>query len=451
MTRPGVRVALLALLAGGCLAAVPLADVRVGSSAAFLPAVVTAVVLADLLIAAVLAGQFLARGSAQLLGLTCAFLFGGLLGVAYGLALPGALTEDGLLGRAARSPDWLWAIWHAGLPIALAAARWGGPPEIRRTLADPVAHRQRIATVACATVAGVVGLIVWLLFGLDAALPSLTDADGPTRLARVGGPFVVAADVAAVALLARRGRRTMLERQLAIAAAAAAGATALGMLAGGRFTVGWYAAGALELLAVSVVLGTLLRDTGRLGQRGVRGPAALDPLTGALSRAAAIAALEQLHGDRRPGVPLAVALLDVDRLRAIGDEHGEMAADAVLLTVAGRLRACLRDEDVLGRSGDEGFLLVLPDTDAEGATLALDRTIAAIRDRPVGTWAHDVRTTASAGMAMVGESETGVADALAAADLALNQAKVSGRDQVVSPVRATIVPLRRATAAPPPQ
>jgi len=451
MTRPGVRVALLVLLSGGCLAAVPLADAHVGTSATFLPAYVTAVVLADLLIAAILAGQFLARGSAQLLGLTCAFLFGGLLGIAYGLALPGALTDAGLLGRGAHCPAWLWAAWHGGLPFALALALWGGPPEIRRTLADPVAHRQRILGVACTTVAGVVGLIVWLLFGLDGALPALTGPDGPTPLARAIGPLVVAADVAAVAVLARRGRRTALERRLAFAAAAATGATVLGTLSGGRFTVGWYAAGALELLASAIVLGTLLIDTGRLGQRGVRGDAARDPLTGALSRAAAIAALEQLHGDRRPGVPLAIGLLDVDRLRAIGDAHGAMAADAVLLTVAVRLRGCLRDEDVLGRSGDEGFLLVLPDTDAEGATLALDRAVAAVRDRPVGTWAHDVHTTASAGLAMVDGGETAVADALAAADLALNQAKASGRDQVVSPVRATVVSLRRATAGPPPR
>jgi hypothetical protein len=50
---------------------------------------------------------------------------------------------------------------------------------------------------------------------------------------------------------------------------------------------------------------------------------------------------------------------------------------------------------------------------------------------------------------MVGVGEAAVADALAAADLALNQAKAHGRDQVVSPARALVVPLRRAGAGPP--
>ncbi len=71
------------------------------------------------------------------------------------------------------------------------------------------------------------------------------------------------------------------------------------------------------------------------------------------------------------------------------------------------------------------------------------------REQKVGTWAFDVRTTASGGIAMVGTGEQAIAEALAAADLALNQAKAHGRDQVVSPARAQVVPLRRAAAGPP--
>jgi PleD family two-component response regulator len=60
-----------------------------------------------------------------------------------------------------------------------------------------------------------------------------------------------------------------------------------------------------------------------------------------------------------------------------------------------------------------------------------------------------VRTTASGGVAMIGTGEDAVAQALAAADLALNQAKAHGRDQVVTPARGQVVPLRRAAVAPP--
>jgi len=442
------RAVALTALVVACVALVPVADHQLGDNPGLLSSAVTAIVLADLLVSALLFGQFLARGSSQILGMAGAFLFAGLLGIAYALALPGTLTPNGVLGRDANAPGWLWALWHAGLPVALALALWGGPPELRRALANPAAPRHRVVGVGAAAVSAFVGVCVWLLYGLDDVLPALTGDDGPTTLARAGAPFVVAADLAAVLALARRGRRTSLERRLVLVAVAATAATTLGFLGGQRMTVGWYAAAVLELLATAIVVATLLSDTRRLGGRYVRGDGAIDELTGVLSRGAAIAAIERLHSERRPGVPLAIALLDVDRLREIGDRYGAMAADAVMLTVARRLVHCLRDEDILGRASEDGFLLALPATDAEGATLALDRAIAMIRDQPVGTWAHDVRTTASAGLAMVGQGDTAVADALAAADQALNEAKANGRDQVVSAVRATVVPLRRAGSSP---
>ncbi len=167
------------------------------------------------------------------------------------------------------------------------------------------------------------------------------------------------------------------------------------------------------------------------------------------TRAATLVAAEHLHRTRAAGAPLGLALIDVDGLKAIGDEHGPLAADAVLMSVAGRLRTLLRDRDILGRAGEEGFLILLPDTDADGVTLAIDRAVDGIREQKVGTWAFDVRTTASAGIAMVGAEDQAIAKALAAADQALNQAKAHGRDQVVSPTRAQVVPLRRAVAGPP--
>jgi diguanylate cyclase (GGDEF)-like protein len=282
-------------------------------------------------------------------------------------------------------------------------------------------------------------------------LPDATVDGELSALGVVAGPLVLGADLVALVLVARRGRRSELERRLLIVVACSVAGTALTFAAAERFTVGWYAAHVLELLASAVVLVTLLADVGRLGTFGAADgrAGASDALTGVRTRAATLIAAEHLHRTRAPGAPLGLALVDVDDLRRIADAHGPLAADAVLLTVAQRLRAQLRDEDVLGRAGDEGFIVLLPGADADGVTQAIDRAVAAVREHPVGTWAHDVRTTASGGIAMVDAGADAVARALAAADLALNQAKAHGRDQVVSPARAQVVPLRRAGAAPP--
>jgi diguanylate cyclase (GGDEF)-like protein len=444
------RLPFLALIAG-CLAVLPFVRDGLGHSGAFLPVSLTAIVVCDLLTAGLLTVRFLARGSSPLLLLALTYAFAGLMSAGHALALPGGLSAGGLLGADAQAPAWLWGISHAGLPLGLALALWGGPARLRRAAAAPTLRRGRVAGACLAAVAGLVALVTLAVLGAGHTLPDVTAGRGLSHLGMLAGPIVLGADLAALVIVARRGRRSEVERRLLIVVACAVAGTAMALAAADRFLVGWYASTVLDLLAAAVVLGTLLTDVGRLGTFGAADDRAghTDALTGVLTRGAAIVAAEHLHRTRGPGAPLGLALVDVDGLRAIGDAHGPLAADAVLLTVANRLRGQLRDEDVLGRAGDEGFLIVLPGTDADGATLAIDRAVAAIREHPVGTWAHDVRTTASGGIAMVEDGDGAVAAALAAADLALHRAKAHGRDQVVSPARGQVVPLRRAGAAPP--
>jgi diguanylate cyclase (GGDEF)-like protein len=419
----------------------------------FLPICLAVVAVCDLLTAALLATQFLGRGSSQLLGLAAAYLAAGLLATVHLLALPGAVTHDALLGAGGdQAPAWLWAIGHGMLPLGLAVALWGGPADARRRLAGPTARRGRAVVLSfsfvTATVVGLAGLVL----GLGASLPTVIKDGRLSALGLIGAAIVLALDLLALLVVARRGRRTAIERRLLVVVACVLAATALTLIALSLDTVGRNASSVLDLVASALLLSLLLGGIRRLGVLGGAADAragAVDALTGVRTRAATLVAAEHLHRTRAAGAPLGLALIDVDGLKAIGDDHGPLAADAVLMSVAGRLRTLLRDRDILGRAGEEGFLILLPDTDADGVTLAVDRAVDGIREQKVGTWAFDVRTTASAGIAMVGAGDQAIAKALAAADQALNQAKAHGRDQVVSPTRAQVVPLRRAAAGPP--
>ncbi|HEV7492308.1 sensor domain-containing diguanylate cyclase [Baekduia sp.] len=419
----------------------------------FLSISLAAVVICDLLTAALLATQFLGRGSSQLLGLAAAYLAAGLLAAVHLLVLPGALSHDGLLGAGGdQAPAWLWAIGHGGLPLGLAAALWGGPASVRRRLAGPTARRSRALVLAFSFVTATVAGLAWLVIGLGSSLPTVIKDDRLSDRGLVGAVLVLGLGLLALVVVARRGRRTPIERRLLVVVACVLAGTALTLASLSRYTVGWYASGVLDLAASTLLLSLLLGGVRRLGVLGGAADpraGAVDALTGVRTRAATLVAADHLHRTRAAGAPLGLALIDVDGLKAIGDEHGPLAADAVLMSVAHRLRTLLRDRDVLGRAGEEGFLILLPDTDADGVTLAVDRAVDGIREQKVGTWAFDVRTTASGGIAMVGTGEQAIAEALAAADLALNQAKAHGRDQVVSPARAQVVPLRRAAAGPP--
>jgi diguanylate cyclase (GGDEF)-like protein len=77
-----------------------------------------------------------------------------------------------------------------------------------------------------------------------------------------------------------------------------------------------------------------------------------DVLTGLPNRSLLADRLEQALGRaRRSGKPMAVALIDLDGFKAINDVYGHEAGDALLVTVARRMKACLRTQDTIARVG----------------------------------------------------------------------------------------------------
>jgi len=133
--------------------------------------------------------------------------------------------------------------------------------------------------------------------------------------------------------------------------------------------------------------------------------------------------------------PLAVAILDIDRFKAINDTYGHLAGDQVLKEIVNTLNSTLRDYDVAGRFGGEEFSLLLPQTRAVDAFRIAERVranIAGLRIiAPGAVGGERVQVTASIGVAALDAgSRRELAELMAAADAALYRAKAGGRDQV---------------------
>lgn len=140
---------------------------------------------------------------------------------------------------------------------------------------------------------------------------------------------------------------------------------------------------------------------------------------------------------RQCGLPLAVAILDMDHFKGVNDTRGHAAGDRILAEVAAAWRGRLRPEDLLARYGGEEFALLLPGLDGPAALGAAERLRVACPDGQ----------TCSVGLAMLAPADTG-ADVLARADAALYDAKRSGRDRTVlapAPV-ADLADYRRPSA-----
>lgn len=162
--------------------------------------------------------------------------------------------------------------------------------------------------------------------------------------------------------------------------------------------------------------------------------ASRDELTGTYNRKHLFEALErEVSRAERTGRPLSVARIDIDNLRFVNEHYGFGAGDDVLRHFAQVALRVVRDVDVFGRSGGREFLLVMPDTDLAGATLAGERLRAGVRkDRfpHVG----EGRITFSAGLVQRAKNESAF-DLAARAEASLNYAKAAGRDRVVAAAR----------------
>jgi diguanylate cyclase (GGDEF)-like protein/PAS domain S-box-containing protein len=123
----------------------------------------------------------------------------------------------------------------------------------------------------------------------------------------------------------------------------------------------------------------------------------------------------------------AVLLLDLDHFKAVNDQFGHKAGDDLLRTVAAALRSRLRGTDVLARLGGDEFGIILPQADAHQAEIVADGIVTGLRSHAGMQADHEIPVTVSVGIALFdGLSNSEI---LAAADLAMYEAKKAGRDQ----------------------
>lgn len=154
-----------------------------------------------------------------------------------------------------------------------------------------------------------------------------------------------------------------------------------------------------------------------------------DMLTGLPNRRHTLAFLEAaLVGAREQGVPLAVAIFDIDHFKRINDDHGHAAGDEVIRRVARRARASLRDEDLVGRFGGEEFVCILQRSNAQAAEIVAERLRSAIEAE--GRADEELPpATVSVGLAVY-DGEGDIEALLHRADQALYLAKREGRNRL---------------------
>lgn len=188
---------------------------------------------------------------------------------------------------------------------------------------------------------------------------------------------------------------------------------------------GFYVLGAdiTELKTTQLELESRVKELGVL--------AATDSLTGIGNRRHFLQrASDELVRSRRYKFPLVFFMIDVDNFKAINDNHGHHAGDDVLKSMAATLQHTMRSTDIVGRLGGEEFGVLLIQAEVEEALVIAERLLKALRSVCIQTPNEAICYTVSIGVAAYEGGDDSVDSLMKRADLALYQAKKTGRNRV---------------------
>ncbi|WP_167854891.1 sensor domain-containing diguanylate cyclase [Mangrovimicrobium sediminis] len=159
--------------------------------------------------------------------------------------------------------------------------------------------------------------------------------------------------------------------------------------------------------------------------------ARVDHLTGVLNRRGFTEeAEEEVARMQRTGTGFSIVLTDVDFFKRFNDRHGHECGDHVLRRVADILKLRTRDIDQIGRWGGEEFILLLPETDAEGAAVLAEKLRIAVEENVFEFRGEQLSLTMTFGVAAFRLGDN-LDTCIARADTALYHGKKDGRNKVM--------------------
>lgn len=141
----------------------------------------------------------------------------------------------------------------------------------------------------------------------------------------------------------------------------------------------------------------------------------------------------ELSRSARYARPLAIIMFDLDRFKSINDELGHLGGDFTLREMAACVRTCVRKEELFARYGGEEFIIVLPETNLEGAVAVADRLREMVEKHCFQYEGKAYPLTVSVGVAATdGSRPLSPSDLIGEADQKLFEAKRQGRNRVIA-------------------
>jgi diguanylate cyclase (GGDEF)-like protein len=185
-----------------------------------------------------------------------------------------------------------------------------------------------------------------------------------------------------------------------------------------------------NLVDTALTIGKLLSELEEKN-RELQELAYYDPLTGLPNRRFFFEHASLIFEEvKRYEKPLSLLVMDIDYFKEINDTYGHDVGDLVLKTFAGLLRGIVRQSDICARFGGEEFVVLLPNTDLEGARVLAERIRTAVAKNPVEYDSIVIIFTVSIGASQYRKGMQSIDELIKEADIALYRAKEGGRNRV---------------------
>ncbi len=250
----------MACLATAFCVTAPYASHQLPIVTAFIPSQAAIVIVNDLITAALILAQFWIVRWTWLLLLACGFLFSALLFVPFILTFPEVFAPTGLLGAGLQTASWLSISWHVASPLSLITALLVGG--WREPSAPYPRSAGRAIAVSIALIIAIVCGLTWAILAYDEAMPRFfrNSFQFSQSIAPIILP-IMALDAIAFLLLWRKGRSTLDLWLMVMCWTWLFEVSLGGLLAGSRYSLGWYAARIFQMGATFFVLLLLLSET----------------------------------------------------------------------------------------------------------------------------------------------------------------------------------------------
>lgn len=444
------------LIVAVSMAAIPLGLRNSPGLELFFAAAIAWLIFGDLLTAFIAYSQYRASGIPSLLVLSCTYLFTGIITAAHIITFPGLFSDAWYFGERSQAAGWLWVFWHSGFSLGillyvLTQSIWP----------KPIGKKEHIFNW------GVAGISFTLLLALgfidlsilgERALPEIIRYSDYRQLNSTGlGPAVWLLNLAALLVMALRNKgHTVLHLWLTVAIIGLLMDVTLTLLAGTRFSLGWYMAKINSVVAATVVICSVVNEVNRLfirlseqHRQLVASGIELEKANEKLTRLTQLDGLTGIPNRRRfdeilsremvsPGdrsTPLSLLIIDVDCFKAYNDHYGHQGGDEVLRSIA---QAIHKRVQAIGgfaaRYGGEEFVVILPDCGAGEARSIAERLRRAVSGLAIP---HEVSAVSGSVTISIGGcciqpfDPVGGQELIGSADRSLYKAKEAGRNRSV--------------------